>query len=85
MGLGERICRNDFSRRWILFKYLVQNVMAYEVEIWGWKEKEELEKVMIDYIRWMFSLDCTLRYLIMKKVLMDMEAQGRMGNKNKDI
>jgi len=84
-GLGERICRNDFSRRWILFKYLVQNVMAYEVEIWGWKEKEELEKVMIDYIRWMFSLDCTLRYLIMKKVLMDMEAQGRMGNKNKDI
>jgi len=59
--------------------------MAYEVEIWGWKEKEELEKVMIDYIRWMFSLDCTLRYLIMKKLLMDMEAQGRMGNKNKDI
>jgi len=84
-GLGERICRNDFSRRWILFKYLVQNVMAYEIEIWGWKEKEELKKVMIDYIRWMFSLDCTLRYLIMKKLLMDMEAQGRMGNKNKDI
>lgn len=32
-GLGERICRDDFSRRWVLFKYFVQNVMAYGVEI----------------------------------------------------
>jgi len=49
-GLGERICRNDFKRRWNLFKYLVQSVMEYEVEIWGWEEKIELEKVMFDYI-----------------------------------
>jgi len=25
-GLSERMCRNDFRRRWLLFKYLVQNV-----------------------------------------------------------
>jgi len=23
--------------------------MAYGVEIWGWEEKESLEKVMLDY------------------------------------
>lgn len=34
-GLGERICRDDFCRRWMLYKYLVQSVMAYGVEIWG--------------------------------------------------
>jgi len=22
-GLGEKLCRNNFSRRWMLFKYLV--------------------------------------------------------------
>jgi len=32
-GLGERICKNDFCRRWMLFKYLVQSVLSYGVEI----------------------------------------------------
>lgn len=43
-GLGERICKNDFCRRWTLFRYLVQSTIAYGVEIWGWEEKKELEK-----------------------------------------
>jgi len=30
--------------------------MAYGVEIWEWKEKESLEKVMLDYIKWMFRV-----------------------------
>jgi len=34
------------------------------------KEKEELEKIM-DYVRWMFSLDFSPRYLIMKELLID--------------
>jgi len=33
-GFGDKI-RNDFRRRWILFRYLVQSVMAYGVEIRG--------------------------------------------------
>jgi len=32
-GLRERVYRNDFKRRWILFKYLVQSVMEYGVKI----------------------------------------------------
>ncbi|KYM98815.1 hypothetical protein ALC62_10462 [Cyphomyrmex costatus] len=70
-GLGERVCRNDLKRRWILFKYL-QSVMSYGVEIWGWEEKEVLEKVMLDYVRWIFRLDfCTPRYIIMRELAMD--------------
>lgn len=54
-SLGERICKDDFTRRWMLFRYLVQSVMSYRVEVWRWKEKESLEKMM-NYIRWMFRL-----------------------------
>jgi len=36
-GLGERIRRNDFKRRWNLFRYLVQSIMEYGVESMGRK------------------------------------------------
>jgi len=43
---------------------LVQSVMEYGVEMWGWDEKIELEKIMFDYIRWMFGIEfCTPRYI----------------------
>ncbi|XP_077277120.1 uncharacterized protein LOC143905535 [Temnothorax americanus] len=68
-GLGERICRNDFIRRGILFRYLVRSVMSYGVEIWGWEEKKNLEKIMMDYARWVFKLKfCTPRYLISREL-----------------
>lgn len=68
-GLGERICKDDFSRRWMLYRYLVQSTMSYGVEIWGWEEKKELEKIMLDYVRWVFRLDfCTPRYVILREL-----------------
>lgn len=68
-GLGERICKDDFIRRWTLFRYLVKSVMKYGVELWGWEERRELERVMIDYIRWVFKLKFnTPRYLIMREL-----------------
>lgn len=46
--------------------------MQYGVEIWGWEEKKELEKVMFDYVRWIFKLDfCTPRYIISRELGMD--------------
>lgn len=62
--LGEKICRDDFGRRLTLFKYLVQNVIAYGVEIWGWEEKKELGKVlwglcqMVIQIRLLYTKVC---------------------------
>lgn len=68
-GLGERICKDDFSRRRILYKYLVQNVTGYGVEIWGWEERKELEKIMLDYVRWVFKLDfLTPSYVIRREL-----------------
>jgi len=46
-----------------LFRYLVKNVMSYGVEIWGWEEKKELEKIWMDYVKWIFKLDfCIPRF-----------------------
>jgi len=46
--------------------------MAYGVEIWGWEKKEELEKIMMDYARWLFGLEfCTSRYVITRALAMD--------------
>lgn len=53
----------------MLFKYLVQSVLSYGVEIWGWAEKKELEKIMLDYVRWVYRLDfCTPRYLMSREL-----------------
>lgn len=50
-GLRERICGNNFGRRWRLFKYFVTSVMAYRVKIWEWEEQKNLEKIMLNYVR----------------------------------
>lgn len=43
--------------------------MIYEVEVRGWEEKKELEKVMLDYVRWVFKLDfCIPRYVIIREL-----------------
>ena len=41
------------------------SVMAYGCEIWSWKEQKGLEKIQMDYYRWVLRLDfCTPRYII---------------------
>lgn len=67
-GLGKHKCRNDFKRKKMLYKYLVKSVIAYGCEIWGWKERKELEKVQVDYFRWVMKLEfCTPRYIIYRE------------------
>jgi len=39
------------------------------VELWRWEERTELEKIMMDYIRWIFRLDfCTPRYIMNREI-----------------
>ncbi|XP_039302249.1 uncharacterized protein LOC120357026 [Solenopsis invicta] len=63
-GLGERICAEDFIRRWMLFKYLVESVMSYGVELWGsrtpcyLKESEVRKRKNGEGIRALMRLRC---------------------------
>ena len=51
-GIGERKFQNNFKRRMKLFDYLVVGVMLYGVELFGWKERIECERIQQKYIRW---------------------------------
>ena len=67
-GLGERKFKGDFRKRKMIFNYLVKSVMSYAAEIWGWREQKELEKIQMDYMRWVLKLDfCTPRYIVYKE------------------
>ncbi|EZA58512.1 hypothetical protein X777_14674 [Ooceraea biroi] len=60
---------NMEERRWMLYRYLVHSVISYGVVIWGWSERKELEKIMEDYVRWVFRLDfCTPRYILRREL-----------------
>ena len=61
-GLREKIYRNDFSRKWMLFKHLVQSIMAYGVELWGRKmrtRKDNVKLRQVDFqIRFLYPKVC---------------------------
>lgn len=56
----------------MLFNYLVKSVMKYGIEIQGWEEKKELEKITLDNARWIFRLKfCTPKYMIRRELSLD--------------
>jgi len=67
--LGERIFKDDFRRRMILFSYLVMGVIMYgRAEIWGWRKRGELEVIQKKYVKWSLGLDSyTPDYIVYKK------------------
>jgi hypothetical protein len=56
-GIGERKWGGDFRRRMMMFEGMVENILMYEAEFWGWKEQEEVEKVQEKYLRWVLGVD----------------------------
>lgn len=71
-SLYERKFWEDFKKRLMLFKYLVLGVILYGAEIWGWREKKELEKIQKKFIKWTLGLDpCTLDYIVYKETDID--------------
>lgn len=43
---------------------MVKGIVMYGVEIWGWKEQKELEKVQGKYIKWVLEKE-TPAYMFM--------------------
>ncbi|KAJ3620664.1 hypothetical protein MTP99_004593 [Tenebrio molitor] len=41
----------------MMFEGMVENILMYEAEFWGWKEQEEVEKVPEKYLRWVLGVD----------------------------
>jgi hypothetical protein len=34
----------DFRRRMMMFKSMIESILMYGTEIWGWKEQEEVQE-----------------------------------------
>ncbi|XP_011881792.1 PREDICTED: golgin subfamily A member 6-like protein 1 [Vollenhovia emeryi] len=56
-GIGKRKFGGDWKRRMKLFVALVRSIMGYGAEIWGWEERERVERVQERYIRWTLGVD----------------------------
>lgn len=50
-SIGERLFRNDFSRRRMkMFNTLVGSVVVYGAKIWGWEGGEMIDKLKRKYM-----------------------------------
>lgn len=50
-GIGKRKFGEDWKRRMELFDWLVDSVVGFGVEIWGWREWEKVERLQERYMR----------------------------------
>lgn len=56
---------------------LVWTVMGYGVEMWGWKERESMERLEERHLRWVLGLDwSTPGYTVREEILRD-KLRGR--------
>ena len=55
-SIGERKFRNDFKIRALMFDSIVKSIVRYGCEIWGWKEREMLERLQLVYWKWVLGL-----------------------------
>ncbi|KMQ86830.1 hypothetical protein RF55_14087 [Lasius niger] len=76
-GIGKRKFGKDLGRRIWLFDTLVWTVLGYGAEVWGWREREKVEGVEEQFLRWMVGADWrTPGYLIREELKRD-KLRGR--------
>ncbi|KAL6421353.1 hypothetical protein ACFW04_014690 [Cataglyphis niger] len=80
-GIGKRKLKNDWGRRLWLFDKLVWTVMGYEVEIWGWGERKELERLQERYLRWVLGMEWGTPGYMVREELQRKKLRGRAGKR----
>jgi hypothetical protein len=63
---GERKWVGDFRRR-IIFESMIESILMYGVEIRGWKEQEEVEKVQEKYLKGVLGVDGEMQDYIVRE------------------
>ena len=72
-GIGERKFGGDWERKMMMFNVLVNSIVMYGVEIWGWEERKPVEALQERYIRWITELQkCTPEYIVREEIKVDL-------------
>lgn len=62
-----------------LFDRLVWSVVSYGVKIWGWKRRDEVERLQERYLRWVLGVERNVPgYMVCEKMQRD-KLEGRAG------
>ena len=78
-GIGKRLFEKDWERRMWLFDRLVWLVVGYGPEVWGWEERENVERLQERFLKWVLGVDrCTPGYLVREGAQREM-LKGRAG------
>ncbi|XP_076278429.1 uncharacterized protein LOC143208167 [Lasioglossum baleicum] len=78
-GIGKRRFGKDWGRRIWLFDKLIWSVINYGVEIWGWKEREGIEKLQERYLKWVLGVGRTTPGYMVREELQRELLRGRAG------
>ena len=71
-GIGKRRFKDNWARRLRLVDLLVWPVLGFGAEIWGWKERDRIEKGQERSIRWTMGVDWwTPGYMVREEVQRD--------------
>lgn len=80
-GIGKRRFRGDWGKRIWIFDALVWTVMGYGVEVWDWREREEMEKLQERYLRWMLGVDTGTQGYMIREELQRAKLKSRMSRR----
>ncbi|KAL6438743.1 hypothetical protein ACFW04_004617 [Cataglyphis niger] len=74
LNVGKIIGEKDYgsSINWWM-------MMGYGVEIWGWRERKELERLQERYLKWLLGLDWGAPGYMVRKELQREKLRGRAG------
>ena len=78
-GIGKRLFGKDWERRMWLFDKLVWPVVGYGAEVWGWREREKMERLQERFMKWVLGVNrCTPGYMVREEMQRGM-LKGRAG------
>lgn len=80
-GIEKRRYGKDWGRRLWLFDRLVWTVVGYGVEIWGWREREEVERLHERFLRWVLGVENRTPGYMIREELKREKIRSRAGRR----
>lgn len=69
-GVGKRRFGRNWGRRLWIFDRLAWTVVGYGAEIWGWEERERVERLAERYLKWVLGVERkTPGYMVREELL----------------